>query len=309
MRGQVILQTAVAIGITLLCLFAASWLGPFGAMLNLLTPIAAAYLAMRFGLQAGVVVVTVVSLLVMQLAPMSILAAYIGLFAIGSLLLPLLLRRGISWDLAVTGSTLGAVTATLVMAVATLVSEGINFDQLVSGLLQAEVGQAMQIYRDSGFSESQLLEMQGVVDGIADFISQTFYGLYLSGVLAIQLVCLAFLQRFKKEHYRIGGVAFDKWRLPAGLVWLLIVAGFALLIPQQQIMFAGRNLLALLLPLYFLQGLAVVCSFLQRKTYPAVLKGMIYLLVFILNPLPLIITGVGVFDLWIDFRRPRKKDI
>jgi uncharacterized protein YybS (DUF2232 family) len=74
-------------------------------------------------------------------------------------------------------------------------------------------------------------------------------------------------------------------------------------------MLIGRNLLAVLLPLYFLQGLSVVSSFLQRKTYPPVLKGMIYLMVFILNPLPLIITGVGVFDLWVDFRRPRKKNI
>ena len=61
--------------------------------------------------------------------------------------------------------------------------------------------------------------------------------------------------------------------------------------------------------LYFLQGLAVVSSFLQRKKYPPAIKGLIYLLVFILNPLPMIITGVGVFDLWIDFRRPRNKAI
>ncbi len=71
----------------------------------------------------------------------------------------------------------------------------------------------------------------------------------------------------------------------------------------------GRNPVAVLLPLYFLQGLAVVSNFLQRKPYPPIVRGLIYLLVFVLNPMPLVITGVGVFDLWIDFRRPRKKDI
>ena len=309
MKGQAALLTAVAIGFTLLCLLGANWLGPAGAFLNLLTPIAAAYLSMRFGLQAGVVVVVVVSLLVLQLAPLSILAAYIGLFGAGSLLLPWLLQRKLAWDQAVLFAALGSVLVTLTMAVASMFAEGVPFGRLIDGLLQSEVDQAIQIYRDSGFSESQLQEMQGIVAGIADFIRQTFYGLYLAGVLAIQLICLAVLQRLKKTHYRIEGIAFDRWRLPVALVWVLIVAGFAMLVPQPHVMLIGRNLLAVLLPLYFLQGLSVVSSFLQRKTYPPVLKGMIYLMVFILNPLPLIITGVGVFDLWVDFRRPRKKDI
>ena len=309
MRGQVALLTAVAIGVTLICLLGADWLGPLGAMLNLLTPIAAAYLSLRFGLQAGVVVVAVVSLLVLQLAPLSVLAAYIGLFAVGSLLLPLLLQRRMAWDRAIFIAALGSTLVTLAMFVAAMLADKLQFNLLISNLLNAEVDQAMQIYRDSGFSESQLLEMRGVVDGIADFIRQTFYGLYFASVLTIQTICLAILQRVKKGCYQIEGIPFAQWRLPATLVWVLIIAGFAMLVPQQQVMLVGRNLLAVLLPLYFLQGLAVVSSFLQRKAYSSVLKGMIYVIVFILNPLPLIITGVGVFDLWIDFRKPRKKDI
>lgn len=309
MKGQTTLLTAVAIGATLLCLLGAAWLGPLGAMLNLLTPIAAAYLSMRFDLRAGVVVVAVVSLLLLQLAPLSVLVAYIGLFAVGSLLLPWLLQRRVAWDQAVLLAALASALVTLAMAFASMQADGSGFDRLIGQLLQAEIDQATQIYRDSGFSEVQLQELQGVIAGIAEFIRQTFYGLYLTGVLAIQLLCLAVLQRLKKTHYQIEGIAFDRWRLPVALVWVLIVAGFAMLVPQPQVMLLGRNLLAVLLPLYFLQGLAVVSSFLQRKTYPPVLKGMIYLMVFILNPLPLIITGVGVFDLWVDFRRPRQKNM
>ncbi len=107
----------------------------------------------------------------------------------------------------------------------------------------------------------------------------------------------------------MSGTPFAEWRLPGGLIWFLILSGFTLLVPVEQVALLGRNLLAVLLPLYFLQGLAVVSSFLQRKAYPAAVKGLIYAMLVIFNPLPLIITGVGVFDLWIDFRRPRKKDI
>jgi uncharacterized protein YybS (DUF2232 family) len=82
-----------------------------------------------------------------------------------------------------------------------------------------------------------------------------------------------------------------------------------LLAPLDAVSLIGRNLLVILLPLYFFQGMAVVNSFLQKKTYSPLVKGLIYLLLTIFNPLPIIITCVGVFDLWIDFRRPRQKKI
>jgi len=309
MKGQAILLTVAGIGVTLALLLGASWLGPAGAMFNLLTPVAAAYLGMRFGPAAAGVVVTVVCLLLLQLAPLSSLAAYLALFGTGSLLLPVLLRRQFPWDRAVLYSALGATAAMLALLTAAVVIDGADVTAVISKLVQSEVDQALQIYRDSGFNESQLKEMQGVVEQIGQFIQQTFYGLFLAGVLAIQLLSLLFLQWLKKEYYQISGAPFARWRLPAFLVWGLIAAGFAMLAPVVPLSLVGRNLLAMLLPLYFLQGLAVVSSFLQRKKYPPVIKGMIYLLVFVLNPLPLIITGVGLFDLWIDFRRPRKKDI
>lgn len=308
MKGYAVLLTAVGIGVTLLFLLGGSWFGPLGAALNLLTPVAAAYLSMRFGLQTGIIVVAVVSLLLMQLTPLYTLSAYLGLFGVGSLLLPFFLRQRYPWDRAVLLSVGGATVATVAMGVAALLLGDGRFDLLIGQVIQTEVDQAMEIYRQSGFSESQLQQMQDVISGLASFIQQSFYGLFVAAVMAIQMVCLAFLQRLKKNHYQIAGVPFSSWRLPAVLIWPLILAGFASLVPLELAAVVGRNLLAVLLPLYFLQGLAVVNSYLQRKAYPSALKGLIYTLLFIFNPLPLIITGVGVFDLWIDFRRPRQKN-
>ncbi len=309
MKGQAALFTAAGIGITLLCLLGISWLGPSGAFLNLLTPMAAAYLSMRFGLRAGIVVVVVTGLVLLQLTTTYTLVAYLGMFGVGSLLLPLFLRQQLPWDRAVLYAIVGSAAATAVMMLFAVIAGGINIQTLIGQMIQAEVDQAMQIYRTSGFSEAQLQDMQLVVDKLALFIGQTFYGLYVAALLAIQILCLVLLQRLKKNHYLISGAVFAQWRLPAGLIWVLIVAGFTMLVPVDPVTLVGRNLLAVLLPLYFLQGMAVVNNFLQRKPYPKLVKGLIYLLLLILNPLPIIITSVGVFDLWIDFRRPRQKNI
>jgi len=65
------------------------------------------------------------------------------------------------------------------------------------------------------------------------------------------------------------------------------------------------NVLIILLPLYFLQGLAVMEHFLVRKGLSLLMRGLSYLLLLVVNPLPVIVTGVGIFDLWADFRKPR----
>lgn len=309
MKAQSALLTAAGIGVTLLCLLGISWIGSAGAFLNLLTPLAAAYLSMRFGLRAGIVVVVVTSALLLQLATTYTLLAYLGIFGVGSLLLPLFLRQQLPWDRAVLYATVGSATVTAVMMLIAVAAAGINIQTLIDQMIQAEVDQAMQIYRGSGFSESQLQNMQQIVDGLAEFIGKSFYGLYLASILAIQTFCLLLLQRLKGSWYQIPGAPFASWRLPAGLIWVLIAAGFMLLLPVEVVSSVGRNVLVVLLPLYFLQGMAVVNSFLQKKSYPPLVKGLIYLLLLILNPLPIIITCAGIFDLWIDFRRPRQKKI
>ncbi len=309
MKTQSTLLTAVGIGVTLLCLLGVSWIGSPGAFLNLLTPLAAAYLSMRFGLKSGIVVVVVTSALLLQLVTTYTLFAYLGIFGVGSLLLPFFLRQQLPWDRAVLYATVGSAVVTAGMMLLAVAAGGINFQTLIDQMIKAEVDQAMQIYRDTGFSESQLQTMQQVVEDLAEFISQSFYGLYFASILAIQTFCLLLLYRLKGNWYQIYGIPFARWRLPPGLIWVLIAAGFIWLLPVEIVSLVGRNLLVVLLPLYFLQGMAVVNSFLQKKTYPPLVKGLIYLLLLILNPLPIIITCAGVFDLWIDFRRPRQKKI
>lgn len=308
-KGQAAFYTVAGIGCTLLCLLGVNWVGPMGAFLNLLTPTFAAYLSMRFGLRTGIVVVVVTSLLLLQLASMYTLVAYLGMFGIGSLLLPLALKRGIPWDRAILYSTVGALVATLLMMLLTAVVTGVSLQGLVDQSIQAEVEQAMQLYRDSGLTESQLQEMKSVTNTLADFIAESFYGLFLVAVLAVQIVCLLILQLVRRRYYQIAGVSFDQWRLPQVMIWILIIAGFSLLAPVDVIAQAGYSLLVVLLPLYFFQGMAVVNSFMKRKAYPPLVKGVIYTLLLILNPLPIVVTSVGVFDLWIDFRRPRQKNI
>ncbi len=309
MKGEAVVYSLAGAGLTLFFFLSSHWLGPVGAFTNMLAAFPVCYLVMRFGLLAGIVSVLLATGALWQLAGGAALVSYGGLFVVPSLFLPSLLKRGLAWDrtLLISGVLTLLLAGSLLLVYVQI--SGQTLGTLLEQYLSAEVDTAMQAYREAGFSESQLATLGEVATRIVEFIRSTFVGLYAAGVLIVHLVTLLFLQWFKRAYYRIAGIAFVQWRLPALLIWLLIVAGFSLLAPWGMLALTGRNILAVLLPLYFVQGLAVLSCILQRKNWPPVTKGLIYLLVFVLNPLPLVVTGVGVFDLWVDFRRPRKKDL
>lgn len=309
MFAQAVLFAAAGIGVTLACLLGVSFLGPFGAFFNLLTPVPAAYLGMRFGSRTGIIVVVVTCLLLLELASSYTLVAYLALFGIGSLLLPYFLHRRLPWDKAILYTAAGAAGITAVIMAITVVMHNVSMSGIVEQVVQAEVDQALLVYRNAGLAADQLKDMERSIQGMGEFVKNGFYGLYLAILIAIQALTLVILQRVKVKGERFSGPSFARWRTPPQLIWMLIIGGFMQLVPVSVISMIGWNILLVMFPLYFFQGLAVVHHFLRRKNYPRSVKSMLYLLLLVVNPLPVIVTSVGVFDLWVDFRRPRPKQI
>jgi hypothetical protein len=120
----------------------------------------------------------------------------------------------------------------------------------------------------------------------------------------LQLVTVGLLA-FVVRPGTLPGPSFARWRPPELLIWGLIASGFAVAFGTGPFQNVATNLLIILLPLYFLQGLAVVEHFLARRGLSPLLRGVSYLFLLVVNPLPVIVTGVGIFDLWADFRKPR----
>jgi hypothetical protein len=99
--------------------------------------------------------------------------------------------------------------------------------------------------------------------------------------------------------------SFTAWRLPAGAVWLLI-GGLALVALQEaKLAPVGINLAAATALAFGVQGLAVMKSVLSSQGMAPGMVMMLFVFVwFMLGPnLLAAATGVGLMDLWLDFRR------
>ncbi len=94
-----------------------------------------------------------------------------------------------------------------------------------------------------------------------------------------------------------------RFRVPEPLVWPLIAAGGLMALADGWPFWLGANILAVLVVLYFFQGLAIVLFWCEKKHLPRFVRLGFYLLLMVEVFLALPVAAVGLFDMWIDFRK------
>ncbi|MBI4411508.1 MAG: DUF2232 domain-containing protein [Deltaproteobacteria bacterium] len=104
----------------------------------------------------------------------------------------------------------------------------------------------------------------------------------------------------------------NTWSLDFFWVWVVIAAVGALLLnswffAKTALMAPAANILLVLMFAYFLQGLAIVSWFFEKKNIGPVFRVMIYsFLVILFQTLGVIVMALGFFDAWFDFRKLSK---
>ncbi|PLY01067.1 MAG: hypothetical protein C0623_05840 [Desulfuromonas sp.] len=296
-----------ATALTLVLLVATGSLGVAGFLLVALIAVPAAYVHMRFGTAAATTTVVLVAFGSHLLDGMTGSIGYLLQFGLVALILPYLLRRGWPWARSV------AVSVAFIVLVSYLFLAGYAgmIDSTVSGQIDSfadtQVEQAMALYANSDLKPEQVDELRSAAEQMADYLRYAYFGaaVTITGLLAMLLLWL--LSVAARGDYRIPVAGFQDWKAPEMLVWALIAAGFISYFAAGDLRQAAVNLLIILLPVYFIQGFAIVVNFLNRRQIPPIMRGCAYVLIAFFNPLPIIVTGIGVFDLWVDFRKPRVK--
>ncbi len=95
-------------------------------------------------------------------------------------------------------------------------------------------------------------------------------------------------------------------RLPFGMVWSFAAALLLAVVGRgagaRWLLLAGLNLGFVHGAAFFVEGLAIGRHFLEARAMPGAMQ-LVFGLVALMMPMPLVVGGVGLFDLWFDFRR------
>ncbi len=147
-----------------------------------------------------------------------------------------------------------------------------------------------------------------LVPGVAPAQVEALLQRLLPGLLVTNMALVAWLNVVLSRQL-IFSLGWGKaepplyyWAAPEWLIFVLLGAGFLLLVPVAGARFFGLNLMMVVAVLYFCQGVAVVATWFNRLGLPRLLRMIGYPLLF-LNPFFFLIITLGLLDLWLDFRR------
>ena len=237
--------------------------------------------------------------------------AYIyGIFAVAAGLLFALLGRVRAIELLVAAVAGGVFTVAGTLLVYLFGSWAAVTEELREGLKQ-HMTSALSTYERLGLSEEGLEVLREQLPRITESLSQLLPALFFLSLVFVALINVLFLcRRFPERRGEwLANANLREWKGPEPLVWGLIACGFALFVPGLEFLHVlALNVLLVIGVCYFAQGIAIIAFFFHKNKVPRFLRGVTYVLIIFQQILTLLVVGLGLFDLWGDFRRLRKNN-
>ncbi len=199
---------------------------------------------------------------------------------------------------------LGGVLLTLGLLTAALA--GINLEaEVAAGLDGLEKALLTAIKSSKGLNPADLVTFQRRLDGYFNVLALLFPGLLVSGWFFVQVANLL-LVKLLVARWNLGRFPEEDatlLRLPHALVWGWIAMATLALATTGVSRQIGMNLGLFLAIAYFFQGLSIVQRGFVHHRVGGTARALFYVAVIFWNELALLITVLGLFDTWADFRR------
>ena len=281
-----------------------------GVLLIPLVPQPTLAFGLKWGKGYGMGLLFLVTLLFFFLGGKELALGYF-LFALMVALLFFSFGRGWSIEHAVVGTATGMLAA----AGAALWYFFCSLSMLhrtLRTVLRENLEISLKVYEKVGFSGESLDVLRESAPQIIEMILRILPALAFVGFVAVILINLFFLYRRFPDHHALLASTGDirEWKSPEPLVWCFIVSGFSLFLPGWGVAKAlALNFFLVIAVFYFLQGLAIVAYYFHHKKVPLFLRSLAYALIVFEQFFTIFVVGLGLFDLWGDFRRLKKKDL
>jgi len=284
----------------------------FGLIGFIFTPLPIMYYYSKLGRMQGLAVLGVSLVVLVIVSGVAGFKTSISLFLMSGslgLILSEALRRSRSIEKTVLHSAGALLALSLVLLICYSVTIGKTPWHLIEMYISESIRENIRLYSQLDVRSEQINLLKDNAKQITTVITSLSPALFLISLsFVVWLNILAGRLIFKKNgmwYPDFGDLAC--WKFPDRMVWIVIMSGGLLLIPVWAFRVVGLNLLILFLFIYMFQGLAIVTFFFKEKRVPRFIRVICYFLIFAQQILLLLIIGLGLFDVWIDFRKFNKK--
>jgi uncharacterized protein YybS (DUF2232 family) len=277
-----------------------------GFFCSILIPLPVLFYRAKLGRKQG---------LVIPAGSMMIMALMLGevsfdtVFFMELMLLGFILSELFEKNLSVEKTIVYACLAVMGTAVAGLLIYSVSSQQqtvdMMSRYIARNLELTLNLYRGMGIPEDTVATIESSLDQIQYLLLRMIPALVACSLLFVAWTNVL-LARPIFASRRLAYPSFGQlngWKAPEALIWGVIGCGLALLIPAKAIKMVAVNGLLILLTVYFLQGIAIVSYFFHKKNFPRLVRFILYSLIAIQQVFLLVVIALGIFDMWLDFRK------
>jgi uncharacterized protein YybS (DUF2232 family) len=273
-----------------------------GVFFAILTPLPLILLSARLGRATALLGVLAVGLCLAFLLGRGYAWIFYLEFGLPALVLAEAIRREWAPELSVGAGSLVVIAGSLLALF--ILSRGSGVTAYLLGQIDVALQEAMALYSRIGFAPEESGALSATVQQLQKFLLETSPGLFIAVALLTTSVNY-FLARTgsSRASTNSGADTGFAWKMPDALVWVFIASAALLLSGLPIVKQVGMNGLVVMMTLYFLQGLAIAAFWIRRLKLPAFVRVLGVLLLLLQPLLLLLLTGVGLFDIWFPFRR------
>lgn len=177
--------------------------------------------------------------------------------------------------------------------------------RLISDYIGKNLELTLSVYETIGMPAENIALLSSAMPRIQYVLVRILPALCAAGLLFSAWLNLLLAKRLFRGDSRsdVLNQRLSAWKAPEFLVWGVAGGGLMLLAPSAPLKILGLNGLIVMTMIYFFQGIAIVAFYFEKKRVPRVLRVLIYGIIAIQQFFLLVIAGIGLFDVWLNFRR------
>ena len=176
---------------------------------------------------------------------------------------------------------------------------------LVSEYVAQNLKNTLAIYKEMGVAPENIQMISNSLENIHYVLLRIIPAVALAGttLVAWSSLLLARPMLTRRQLFYPAFGRLNRWKAPEHLIWGIIASGLLLLLPPKGLKVLGLNGLLVLMTVYFFQGIAIVSFFFEDKKIPRGVRFFLYGLIAIQQVILLVVIGLGIFDMWLNFRK------
>ncbi|MBT3921126.1 MAG: DUF2232 domain-containing protein [Nitrospina sp.] len=284
---------------------------PLGALVGVLSPFPIIFLYLQRGRQVGIILITLIFVMLLLLVGANQAMLFLAEYALMALLMGEMIRFRLPGDRCIAISALASGLVSIVLLLTLFGDQDTSVKGFFEEQIRAHFSQSMKAFESVGENKTEVEEMKAFAERTAEVFAASYPAFLLIGSLIGAAANYALIRIAWTRLYGPGlfsGRAFSEWVCSENLVLGFILSGAALFLGQGLLADAGLNIFLVMLVLYFTQGLSIVVHFLKARNVQVVFWFVLFILIFVQPLLIGLVAGLGVFDIWADFRKLRSAE-